>query len=260
MEETTEVEAPETGSSIESEEVQEVQTEVADQEVVEDGEQGEPIQISRADFEKLQSQLVHSQQTIGKQANDVGTARKTIEELEAKVKELNATKERMQDDGLPDTFEAIETHTALTDAQRKLEEANRLYLESQNKTILTQMDPVYDKRVDKMAELMLQDGYPSHEVEAFKSNPYFVDQGIAIAYLNRAKEAAKYEETLEVLKKLDPKGVAAKIQAAAKGGASVTAATGGGSSGEVEVTRDMLRTATKNQLRHFHKTGEWTNP
>jgi hypothetical protein len=255
-----EVEAPEAGSSVESEEVQEVQTEVAGQEVVEDGEQGEPIQISRVDFEKLQSQLVHSQQTIGKQANDVGTARKTIEELEVKVKELNATKERMQEDGLPDAFEAIEAHTALTNTQKQLEEANKSFLETQNKTILTQMDPVYDKRVDKMAELMLQDGYHANEVAAFKSNPYFVDQGIAIAYLNRAKESAKYDETLELLKKLDPKGVAAKIQAAAKGGASVTAATGGGSSGEVEVTSQMIKSATKNQLSHFNKTGEWINP
>jgi archaellum component FlaC len=255
-----EVEVPEAGSSVESEEVQEVQTEVADQEVEDNGEQAEPIEMSREDFEKLQSQLVHSQKTIGKQANDVGTAKKTIEELEAKVKELNATKERMQEDGLPDTFEAIETHTALTDTQRKLEEANKTFLETQNKTILTQMDPVYDKRVDKMAELMLQDGYPVHEVAAFKSNPYFVDQGIAIAYLNRAKEADRYDETLELLKRLDPKGVAAKIQAAAKGGASVTAATGGGSSGEVEVTSQRIRSATKKQLSHYNKTGEWINP
>jgi DNA repair exonuclease SbcCD ATPase subunit len=222
-------------------------------------EGNETVEISASELEKMKG-MIEQQETFIKQRNtEVGTSRKEVERLQEEVARLAAAKNQLKEDGMPDAFQVVETSNALLEAESALARENARIIEANNKVVFSRVDPAYEKRVDKMAEIMLRGGEDPVAVQQFKSNPYGVDQGIALAYLEAAKREQELEEAKEKLQKLDPQNIAANIQAAARNG-SVTAATGGGSSGNVEVTSEMIRSATPTQRKHFIKTGEWISP
>jgi hypothetical protein len=108
----------------------------------------------------------------------------------------------------------------------------------------------------------MQGSFNQEEIAQFKSNPYWAERSYVIPFLKAADALIENRKAQETLKRLDPRNIGKKIQSAANGSSlsGVSSATGGASSGEVEVTASMIETATQKQLKHYYKTGEWTSP
>lgn len=226
-----------------------VEAESAPQDVVD-----EKVEISKSEWDKMKSQVSQQEEFIQRRNNEVGDLRQQLGTLDQQRQQLSKTDDELNDLYIDNPAQAIREQNELG----RVNEQMRYVQELETKASILHADPQFEDKVEEMAQLMVADGYDPASVQRFKSNPYWVDSATSMSYAKHVGQERRIKalETNNESLKQKPGEVARNIEAAAKGGVTLTASTGGTNGGEVVVTSEMVESMSSDQRKHFIKTGE----
>lgn len=210
--------------------------------------------ITKAEWAKTQEMLTQQEQFIKERGNEVGDLRQQINVLDQRRQQLSKTDDELNDLYIDNAAQAIREQNELSQVDAEARVIQQLI----DKGNILQIDPEFESKKDEIAEMMIEDGYRSTDVQRFKTDPYWVDSNVLLSYSKQVsgkRELSALKEKVDALSK-KPGEVAKNIEAAAKGGVTLNASTGGSTGGDVVVTSDMVESMTSEQRQHFIKTGE----
>lgn len=215
--------------------------------------------VSREEFDTLKKTLDDSRSMVGKQSQEVGSARAKIQSLESQLSQLNRTGEQISEGIYDKPQEVIRDEIARAGLTTQLEQARQQAFSLENKNIVLASDPDFEGKIEEIAQVMQSEGVNLLDVQDFKDNPYQFESRDLLSYSKAVTQQRKLSDMEKRLHKLDPTNVAKNIEKAAHSSTNgkMTSSTGGGGDGGISVTSEMIQNATSEQRKHFIKSGEW---
>jgi hypothetical protein len=134
--------------------------------------------IDPKEYEDLKKKVEAQEKFLNRQATEIGTLRKTTPEQELANRKLMMEEYNRlyYEEGPFAANEYYKTEQAKID-QAKTVIAQQEYTErlQNNKTAVTQFIPDVETRIDRIADMMKEDGADDKNIEFFKKNPFAVD-------------------------------------------------------------------------------------
>jgi hypothetical protein len=204
----------------------EVTEEVPEEKAPEVPEQPEP----QAEVAKYQKMVQDSQSMIGKQANEIGTLRKQVAELSARV---NPPAPKVQ----PDEFFQNPTEATKKIVREVQEEVNSeaethrtavIEARTQSAHFISGVVPNVMDLIPEMKEVALSDGIPADRVEAFAQDILSESPLIVVQLARRAEQLKRVRELETENKQLKqkPGQMLKRIEQATKAKPSVSSVSG----------------------------------
>lgn len=208
--------------------------------------------------DKLAKQVQDKEAFIQRQAQELGELRRKSQEMDRFRNEAKTKAESVNDTFYDNPLAATEAVLNHRDAERQYAVTEQILREKETELTVTSAIPHFNEMKDEIAEIATADGYPPESVDAFKRNPWTSDASILVNYAHRVsmqRQVKAMQGEIETLKK-KPEEVLRKIEEAAKGSKTLTAATGIARAASTEVSETQLNSMTDAELDEFLKNNQ----
>lgn len=143
----------------------------------------EEVKITKAEYDKLVKRIEEKEKFIQRQAQEVGTRRKSEEQLRGEIFQLQQALQNKWQEPL----EATQIQNQIRDAETELKEAETRTIQEHNQTVVKNFVKEPESLLDDMVELLREDGNDADSIRRFRDNPYWENPGTLINLAKRAE-------------------------------------------------------------------------
>lgn len=192
----------------------------------------EEVKITKAEYDKLIKRIEDKEKFIQRQAQEVGARRKSEEQLQAEIFQLQ---QALQAKWQTEPLEAHNIQNQIRERETELKEAETRTIQERNQTVVKNFVREPETLFDDMVELLKEDGNDADSIRRFRDNPYWENPGTLINLAKRAEltrtikgkdtEIASLKAEIQTLKG-KPQETVKKIEKALKEPSAMNNASG----------------------------------